>query len=227
MLKCFIKSILTLFLLAATTATLASTYTFNQITTNGSTGVGAQLQMDVTNSGGNALFTFSNNIGIASSITDIYFDYGNTNYFTSISNNVLGSAGDSTGVNFSDGASPANLPAGNTVGFSADFGADSNSPTLSNGVNAAGEWVAFLGTLSQGSSFSQVLAAIDSGALRVGLHVQGIEVISQHGFDERFEIETESESFVNGTPNAVPLPAAAWLFGSALLGFVGFKRREG
>ena len=31
---------------------------------------------------------------------------------------------------------------------------------------------------------------------------------------------------VPGNPSEVPLPAAAWLFGSALLGFAGFKRKS-
>lgn len=29
-----------------------------------------------------------------------------------------------------------------------------------------------------------------------------------------------------GSPSAVPVPAAAWLFGSALLGFAGFRRKS-
>jgi len=29
-----------------------------------------------------------------------------------------------------------------------------------------------------------------------------------------------------GTPSAVPVPAAAWLFGTALIGFVGMSRRR-
>ena len=29
-----------------------------------------------------------------------------------------------------------------------------------------------------------------------------------------------------GNPSAVPVPAAAWLFGSALLGFAGFRRKS-
>jgi len=28
------------------------------------------------------------------------------------------------------------------------------------------------------------------------------------------------------TPSAVPIPAAVWLFGSALAGFIGFNRRK-
>ncbi len=31
---------------------------------------------------------------------------------------------------------------------------------------------------------------------------------------------------INGTASAVPVPAALWLFGSAIIGFIGFSRRR-
>jgi hypothetical protein len=57
------------------------------------------------------------------------------------------------------------------------------------------------------------LAGLDSGALRLGLHVQSIGT------------KGGSESFVNSPPNAVPLPAAGWLFGTALVGLMGLRRK--
>ena len=38
--------------------------------------------------------------------------------------------------------------------------------------------------------------------------------------------ETKSENLINVTPSAVPVPGAVWLFGSALAGFIGAKRRK-
>ena len=35
-----------------------------------------------------------------------------------------------------------------------------------------------------------------------------------------------SVSFSGGNISAVPVPAAAWLFGSALIGFAGFRRKS-
>ena len=215
MLKIF-KHLIVLQLVFGSAVVIANTYNFSQITSNGNQAVGSQLLVDVTQSGSNVLFTFTNTSVIASSITDIYFDYGNTNYFSSVSNNTLGAAGDSAGVSFSDGATPPNLPAGNTVGFTADASGDSNSgaPGVSaNGVNASTEFVKFLGTTLNGITFGDVLAGLDSGALRLGLHVQSIGT------------KGGSESFVNTPPNAVPLPTAGWLFGSALVGLMGLRRK--
>ncbi len=208
-------------LLLAATTVFANSYNFTQITNNGNTPIASQLLVNVTQSGSNVLFKFTNSSVIASSIADIYFDYGNTNYFTSISNNILGGAGESAGVNFSDGATPANLPGGNAIGFSADASGDSAPPVSPNGINASTEFAAFLGVLGITSSFGDVIAALDSNAFRIGLHVQSIDSL---GASEIFG----SESFVSapGSPSQVPVPGAIWLFGSAILGFAGFSSRK-
>jgi PEP-CTERM motif len=96
------------------------------------------------------------------------------------------------------------VPGGNSIGFSADLSADSDSPTQPNGANP-GEYVtfAFLG------SFSEILADLLSGDLRVALHAQGFT-------------GGGSEAFVN-TP--VPVPGTLALFGLAMAG-IGFARRK-
>lgn len=196
----------------------ANTYGFSQITNNGAPVIASQLQFNVTQSGSNVLFTFTNSSIIAASITEVYFDYGtpsNLLYFSSISNDILGTEGDSAGVTFRDGANPTNLPSGNnlTPSFSADASGESLNAT-SNGVNDASEYVKFLGSVKSGVTFDNVIAGLNSGLLRIGLHVRGIG-------------GGTSESFINNTtPNPVPLPAAAWLFGSALLGFASLKNRR-
>ncbi len=204
----------------ATSVANAYSYGFTQITSNGAPSIASQLNVEVTKSGENVLFKFTNSSIIASSITDIYFDYGtrsNPLYFKSISNNVLGASGESAGVSFSDGASPSNLPGGRAISFYADAGADSNSPVMSNGVNAANEYVKFLGELKSGITFDNVITGLNSNLFRIGLHVQAI--------GDR--CEGQSESFINkNTPNPVPVPAAAWLFGSALLGFTSLLKRR-
>lgn len=214
--KTAFKKLLVLPLLFASSVTLAQTYNFAQLLGNSNADVGSQLTLDVTNSSGNALFTFTNPVGTPSSITAIYFD-DTTNLFSSVSNDVLGAAGESAvGVTYSDGASPSNLPQGNTIGFFADFSGQSANPGITNGVDASGEYAAFLGTLSGLASFSSVISALDLGELRIGLSVQS----TQGRGADRYEL-------ARPIPSAVPLPAAAWLFMSGLGLFgIGKKRSK-
>lgn len=192
----------------------AYSYEFYNISNNSGVAstVASQFKVNVTQSGSNALFTFTNNVGTPSSITEIYFDYGKTDYFSSVSNDILSANGQSSGVNFEDGAHPNDLPEGNNINFTAEARGESPNAT-DNGVNASTEWVAFLGTLKSGVNFDDVIKGLDSGLLRIGLHVRAINDI-------------KSDSFVTKTPDPVPLPAAAWLFGSALLGFVSLSNRR-
>jgi hypothetical protein len=68
---------LVFFLIGGATGALAIQYGFDNITNNNAlnSAIGeAQLRLDVTESGSQILFTFSNTGPAASSITDIYFD---------------------------------------------------------------------------------------------------------------------------------------------------------
>lgn len=165
-------------------------YNFTCITnasaSNCATGV-QQLFLDVSPSGNNVLFDFSN-IGLgSSSITDIYFDDGVLLNLASIFNY-------SSGVSFSAGAAPANLPGGNltdppfnTSTPTENFSADSDPAVVPNGINP-GEKLGLLYSLKSGKSFSDVINSLTlagaEGGLRVGLHVQGF-------------FNGGSESFVN------------------------------
>jgi len=68
--------------------------------------------------------------------------------------------------------------------------------------------------LIPGMAFGDVIAALEDGALRIGMHVRSI------GVDE------ESDAFVNGPPGVViPTPTAgAW--GLAGLALIGARRRR-
>lgn len=192
---------------------LTFTYNFSNITHNNpaSAAIGeAQLFMDVSDEGvpaGQALFTFRNVGPEASSITDIYFDdmfptvLSDISYITNYS-----------GVDFSEGASPGDLPGGQSYSFSADHSADSDPPAQPNGVNP-GEKLDIVFNLVSGYLFNNVIAGLDSGDLRVGIHVQG--------FDGGY-----SEAFINN-PAPVPEPATFVLVGSALAGLPFIRRRFG
>lgn len=106
---------------------------------------------------------------------------------------------------------------GNAIGFHTDFSGDLQSMAtkgvLNNGVNALGEWVSVLGPCANASSFNSLIAALANGQFRVGRHVQGIGLAGT------------ANAYINQR-SAVPLPAAAWLFSSALFGFIVFANRR-
>jgi hypothetical protein len=181
-------------------------YSFFKITNNGNPDVGAQLSVDVTDAGGGQVsFKFSNNVGTASSITDIYFDDGT----------LLGIAttSQSAGVVFNNPATPGNLPGANDANpdfeTTSGFSADSDPSVAPNGVNSHGEWVDITFDLINGKTFSDTLAALSDGSLRIGLHVQAI------GGDNG-----GSDSYVNNVPDG---GTTAALLGLAMLG-MGYLR---
>lgn len=201
-------------LLAGAEPALAVTYTFNQITENGTVDVSDQLNVDIADGGNDTVaFTFYNDVGQQSSITDIYFS--GTGDLLILPGEITQQ---SSGVSFSTGASPPSLPGGQPYDFSASVGADSNPPTQPNGVNAAEEYVTWTFALASGATYEDVVAAIEAGTLQIGLHVQGYA-------------DGSSESFIYGcgascnrTP-AVPLPASLWLMFGALGGLAFLSRR--
>ena len=170
------------------------TYSFINISSNNvlDAAIGeAQLTVNVTDGGsGNALFTFGNSGPQACSITDIYFDDGAT--LTSIQQIQY----PTSGVSFSVGATPGNLPAGSSIpsAFVADLSLDSDSPTSHNGINP-GEALGVLVGLQPSINLDDVMTAIDTGSLRIGIHVQA--------FDSE-----GSESFITAPASPVPVPGA-------------------
>jgi hypothetical protein len=175
----------------------------------------AQLSVDVLDISGNqVLFNIMNNGPIDDAIIrQVYFDDGtllDIAYLIDANDGVGGDAG----VDFSVGASPPDLPGGNsispafnvTAGFLTD--ADVPQPNV-NGIGA-GETLGIVFDLQVGNTYADVIDDLTTGALRIGVHVQAFE-------------SRGSESFVN---NPVPVPAAVWLFGSGLLGLVGVARRK-
>lgn len=183
---------------------------FNNITGNiaGDAAIGeAQLYVDVTDAGdGQVSFTFGNTGDGACSITGVYFDDG---AFL----DAIDSINSSGGVSFSEDANPGELPGAKdaTPPFITTAGllADSNSPVQPNGVNP-GEWLGITFDLLIGTDFSAVLAGLASGALRIGIHVQGFD-------------GGGSESFVN-VP--VPEPSSILFMSVGITGWAVFGRKR-
>jgi hypothetical protein len=145
----------------------------------------AQMSVDVSDLGGGQVsFLFSNAGPNASSITDIYFDDGTLLGIASVNSGP--------GTDFAQGASPPNLPGGESISppfeTTTGFLADSEPPVQPNGANP-GEWVEIVFDLAGGGTFADVLAELTNGDLRIGIRVQGYA-------------GGGSESLVN-----VPLPA--------------------
>lgn len=187
----------------------ASSYSFTKITSNSTYDLGNQLSLTVTpeSYGEGAIFTIRNNVGIPSSVAQIYFD-DTLGLLESMDFNEASASG----VSFNSSASPSNLPGGSSYAFSADYGFGAAPPPPKNGISDASEWVSFVGFwANSATNFNSLLDAIASGGFRVGLHV--ISIGGSGG---------TSDSYIS----SVPLPAAFWLFGSALFGFITLSNRR-
>lgn len=174
-------------------------------------------------------FRFYNIGPKASSICDIYFDDGTLLGISDIFN--------STGVSFSEGATPPSLPGGNSIDFNGSpgtfFTADSNPEVQPNGVNP-NESVTIRFNLIDSQTYSSIISAIllaqqdplhdQTGGLRIGIHVQGFE----NGGSESF-VNSGGEGPSEGSGGGgVPEPAtlAIWGLGLGIAGLVKLRRNK-
>jgi len=146
----------------------AMVYLLEVFTNNGSyyNSPDLDLYVEVSEGQGQVDFTFYNESLINSSIARIYFDDGFLLGTTDIT--------EGPGTSFSQTATPGNLPAGRLLdppfetagGFS--FGSDAPRPHC--GVNP-GEWFTIAFDLINGGSFQSVIDELDTGVLRIGVHI--------------------------------------------------------
>jgi hypothetical protein len=197
-------------LLAITSAAQAGPiYSFYNITNNGSVDASADFTVEVIeNADGTVSFKFMNSGDNGASITDVYFDDGTLLGIASISDS-------GAGVTFTQGATPPDLPGGDSLtpkfDVTAGFLADSTAPIEANGVGG-GEWLMITFNLINGKTFADTIAALEGGVdLRIGIHVQSIEPGSF------------SDSFVTKVPDG---GTTLSLLGLALTGLGMVSRRR-
>jgi hypothetical protein len=170
------------FLALSAVPTFASTYSFSAITSTNTDNVDiaeSQIAVDVTAVDTDKVsFKFTNSIGEACSITDVYFDDGSLLGISEI-------VPSDEEVDFSALANPAEFPAAKdadpdfetTVGFSVD----SNSPAPANGVDHSDEWLQIIFDLQDSRVFMDVIDDLADGSLRVGIHVGVFEILGSEG----------------------------------------------
>jgi PEP-CTERM motif len=166
--------------------------------------VASQIEMTITDLGsGQVAFRIDNNGPIASTVTDIYWE-------ASPLTSAIAVTDSGAGVSFSFGAAPPNPGGG--AGWNAEFAADSDAPTSSNGVNPF-EWVQF--TFGYTGSFASLLDSFSTTDSHVALHVQAIGT-------------SGNSDWMQTTTPPIPEPStyALMLAGLGAVGFMARRRRQ-
>jgi len=171
----------------------------------------SKFSVEVIGNGFGTDFIFDNAFKLGSEnpgISEIYFEssllVGIDSSNDTTTSKVLLIEG--SGVDFTlDSLKPGNLPGGNPIGFSTAFGTESKSDQANTLQEGELLTVSILTLLF--SEFNDALA----DDFRIGLHVRSFN-------------NGGSASFVTFV-SPVPVPAAIWLFGTALIGFIGMSRR--
>ena len=167
---------------------------------------GWNLTVDVWGGTGTVNFTFYNDSTVQSSVARMYFDDGSLLGISYIE--------DGPGTTFGYPISPGDLPGGNLLDppFVADrefsIGSDNPSPWLGvNNLQEPREWVTISFDLVNGGTLDTVITELNSGALRIGLHVIDLP----QGYSESALL--------------VPEPATVFLLGLGALALLR-KRRQ-
>ncbi len=182
-------------------------FTFTDLSGDGpGVAVASQITVDVTDAGGGQItFTFANSGALASNVEQINFDDSASNLLGSFVSFAA-----SAGVNFA--VNLANLPQGNNVGFTSTDGFQATPPPGGPNGNSINPGESLGITFNLNDTFANVILALTSGELRIGMHV--ISLAEAPG----------SDTLLTDIPD-VPVPAALPLLLSGLAG-LGFASRR-
>ena len=126
-----------------------------------------------------------------------------------------------TGLN--NGASDDNLQLGEMLEFVFDSKKQIEVGINGAHVSANGASVLIETNVGGWDLLTVVAGKITLGAQHIGLTT--LKIFGMGDFGQKLQGETTANLYVAGI-NEVPLPAAVWLFGSALLGLAGLRRRK-
>lgn len=169
-----------------------------------------QVVLEIIDNGGIVGFQITNNTGgIFGIIEQVNFDDSALDLL-----GALDSLVQTNNVDFSEDL--ANLPQGNNVGFDSTDGFQSNPPAAGANANGIqpGDSLTINFALNGGATFDDVVAALISGELRLGIHVIAFA-------------DGSSDALVSAPPpSEVPVPAAFWVMGVGLAGGLRYLKRR-
>lgn len=167
-----------------------------------------------------ALFTFQNDVGIASSISEVFIDDGTIVGQSSVHNSLGGFTDFSGG-----GANPGDLPGGNALipAFEATsaYSADAQGHP-SKGVDTSADILGIVYDLLPAVTFADVADALDTGELRIGYHIRSI---GAQGGSDSYVNDGGPGPGPNPGPTPISEPGTFGLFTMSLI-LLGIYRRK-
>lgn len=176
--------------------------------------------------------------GAANAATVGTFDYSSSGAISGPSLGVTGTSSGSGSAVLDDTANTLTLTGSSAISTNLGGAQNVTDTTVFNGAYAGGVFTASSGsqtvsscsgacgsvTLNSPSAFSTVTGTVAASATGGALHTtstqfNGLVSVANDITFSNFQGTTT-------TPPAVPIPAAAWLFGSALMGLAGTARRR-